>query len=481
MFLCICDLPNEVIHQILVDVVRDRRVLTHEGVSLIGRALRCRLYSLFKSGLLDGPSSLGPVISTVHSDCAFLERYLTYRALHNTKPASLQLITIRKVAERMLEMRTLVSGQAPTQKALKDITAQICHAALLFPRAYDHADTQPVSKCEVAAGIDENGAGFKRSLLAAAAYTNDIHVARELLTSQSGDNPSITNPRRSPPIHMHRQIKRGDMPVLPIDPYSAAAYKGNVGFLSYLIENETEKVIRSKRHTKTIIYHAAWGNQIGPIDLVLGPYFNNAHPDYERLRDSLIEGLEATTDVDVFKRIFEVVRNEIKDATPHAKNQRSMHAWLTARIRPVAEKGALDLLEYLFQLGASVDGGTKDIPGRFWSPICGAALKCQQNAVRWLLEKGAPLGTSLHAAVVGGSPKIVQLLLDHGAMEDQIAAQEALLEAMRREDEILFRLLVANGAKLFYQTSFDEVVKMAEEQQLYSMRNLLQEHRDAIT
>ncbi|KAI0141599.1 ankyrin [Xylariaceae sp. FL1272] len=469
MFLCICDLPNEVIHQILVDVVRDRSVMTHQGVSLISRALRCRLvsrgwrtaieYSIWNSGILEGPFPPGTIISTVDNDCAFLQRYLTYRALHNTKPLSLQLFTIRKVAERMLEMRTSVSGQPPTQKALKDITAQICHAAILFPRAYDHADTQAVPKCEIAAGLDENGLGFKRSLLAAAAYTNDIHVARELLPWQS------------------------DTPVLPIDPYSAAAFKGNVEFLSYLIENESQKVIRSKRHIKTILYHAAWGNQIDPIDLVLGPSFNNTHPDYESLRDSLIEGLEATTNVQVFKRIFGIVHNDIESAAPPAKSRRSMHAWLTARIRPVAEKGALDLLDYLFQLGASVDGGTKDIPGRFWSPICGAALKCQPDAVKWLLEKGAPLGTSLHASVVGGSPKIVQLLVDCGAMQDQIVVQEALLEAMRREDEILFRLLVANGAKL-YRTAPDKtlgVTKMAEEQQLYSMRNLLQEHRDAIT
>lgn len=80
-------------------------------------------------------------------------------------------------------------------------------------------------------------------------------------------------------------------------------------------------------------------------------------------------------------------------------------------------EGKLTALKCLVDLGLDINAGARDYGHK---PICNAADENNVDVVKYLLDQGAELDVDLSvknplfAAIVGRSPEIVQLLLEHG-------------------------------------------------------------------
>lgn len=311
---------------------------------------------------------------------------------------------------------------------------------------------------------------FQLALLAATACTGDLDVARRILLPR---RENITTTATAPSTETVDSPEAFDRDVrLGIDPYAAAAYRGDTEFISYLLANEAEISNQRESSRATIIDYAAGGNHLSLVNLALGPSFDTRSPDFEGLRDSLESALWRTTSVDIFKRCFELVKDHLR--YPHVRDP---SWWFPAHRRgTAARQGATALMKHLYTLHGArnyVDGYDRD----FDSPISKAAFAGHGDIVKWLLERRAEKDHALKAAVIHGSYSITQLLLEHGDIRDDKVVQEALIEAVREENETLFRLLLAYGANPDAYT-LSEVMRMIEAQKLESMGKLLQEYWD---
>ncbi|KAI1737942.1 ankyrin [Xylaria scruposa] len=470
------NIPNEVIHCILVLAVRTRGFKRATRLRLVSRTWNIAVeHAIFDSGMLDEDGLITQAFSR-DVDLVFWQRYLAYRALHNIKRMSLRLALIRRVAEYIVDMRGWGADESQRKKNLAECVSDICHATIVFRGVDGHPDSYLVPEEDPITTVDRDGASFQRALMAAIAYTNDLELARQLLSPRSTDTtPKIAGCSfnlANTLLHINRG-ERGRLPALPFDPYCAAAYKGNVAFISHLLENES-MINKSRDHRAAIIYNAAWGNQMEPLEFALGSSFHSDSPDFATLQDSLVTSLGRTTSIDIFRRCYELVKDHLQHPC-RASDAAYRQKWLSARFDGAAQRGAVALMEYIAQLGASVNGRFSDNEDEFSSPISLAALNGHEEAVKWLLSKGAALDHSLHAAVMHGSCSIVQLLLEHGAIHDHNTVQRSLVETIKTENEALFRLLVVHGARLD-QSTMEKTTQIAEKERLDSMGKLLEEH-----
>ncbi|KAI0180096.1 ankyrin [Hypoxylon sp. FL1284] len=453
-------IPNEVIRLILISAVRVRGCKRAVRLRLVSRAWNVAVEdAIFASGILDEDDQISSLYQNLdYVDFAFWQRYLVYRALHNTKPCTVQLSTIREVAERIVEVRGNDPGD-DTQGALRECVSELCHAVLLFRGWHRSLEACLASEAQHIVPLHEDPDLSQHAFMTAAAYMNDTDLARQLLSSDTNCQPQCSNVQQV-------------LGVL-VGPYPIAAYKGNLDFIALLDTNKPESPSQDKQLRALLVCNALAGNQMSVLDHVLGPSFSSASPDLMQWRRPLLEGLSRTTSVDVFKRCFEIVQNVLQyPSGPY--NGIYRQEWLINHFGRAAKRGAVPLMEYLVGLGAPVDGAFPDDDSEFARPISLAALSGQEAAVKWLLDQGARLDRSLQAAVARGSRRVVHMLLDHGAATDRDAVRKALVEAVKRENPDLFRLLVRRGAVLDGRT-MNEALRCAKKEQLESMVGFLKE------
>lgn len=109
--------------------------------------------------------------------------------------------------------------------------------------------------------------------------------------------------------------------------------------------------------------------------------------------------------------------------------------------------------------------------------VSSAALGGHMEVVLYLLEHGEPIGSrSLEAASKHGDPDIVRLLLERGA-NDTFKPGSALVEAVKREHTEVVRLLMESEGALVDEDAKQQALKVAEEEGLTSMAELLKEYR----
>ncbi|KAI1158427.1 ankyrin [Nemania serpens] len=410
--------PPEVVHAILVPALRVRDKKRALRLRLVSRAWNVAVEgALFESGIF---------YFTVPRNCdesqlGLWKRCFAGGALRYPPPQN--------------QMRGQSVDESQARIMVAECAEKICLGTAIFDGQL-HRGWYPGHRYRA----NRFDGDFQLALLAATACTGDLDVARRIL--------------------------------LPRHPYAAAAYRGDTEFISYLLANEAEISNQRESSRATIIDYAAGGNHLSLVNLALGPSFDTRSPDFEGLRDSLESALWRTTSVDIFKRCFELVKDHLR--YPHVRDP---SWWFPAHRRgTAARQGATALMKHLYTLHGArnyVDGYDRD----FDSPISKAAFAGHGDIVKWLLERRAEKDHALKAAVIHGSYSITQLLLEHGDIRDDKVVQEALIEAVREENETLFRLLLAYGANPDAYT-LSEVMRMIEAQKLESMGKLLQEYWD---
>ncbi|KAI1194784.1 ankyrin [Nemania serpens] len=464
-------LPHDVIHSILVPAVQIRGLRRGLRLRHVSRAWNVAVEkAVFDSGMI----KFSTFIIRGGVDVAFLTRYFAHTVLRDTRCRPPHLALTRQLAERIIEMREQEVDESQARKMLEECVEQIALGTTVFDGQTQFKQT-PEHK--LLTRFDGN---FQLALLAATACTGDLDVARRIPLPRSNDTITKATGYSTETADTSQEPDR--CAPIYIDPYAAAAYRGDTEFISYLLESEAEISNQRQSCRATIIEYAAWGGHLDLVNLALGPSFDTSSPDFEGLRESLVSALMRTSRVDIFKRCFELVKDHLQyPQPPEATHTRKC---LSGSLARAAGRGDIELMEYLVELGASLDGNQcvvldESIPPATVAAMTTAAVRGQEDVVNWLLERKAAMDYALVMAVDHGPYSITQLLLENGAIcsADDITVKLALVTAILGEDEALFRLLVAYGAKI-ENYALVRIMRALETDQLESMKKLLEEYSD---
>lgn len=227
----------------------------------------------------------------------------------------------------------------------------------------------------------------------------------------------------------------------------------------------------------SIIRSAIYGSQPAALDFGMGSPFDIRNTDLVEAMESAIPSIKS---IDIFRRYLKPL-DEGSDGDPLRSDVMEWCEGQFLQLHDAAKLGAVDLMELLVQRGAPIKGPGVIVIAQFSHPISLAALHGHEKAVRWCLRRASDLSDSLHAAVAAGSRNMVQLLLKCGATMDPNVMECAMYEAVKRENEHLFKLLVAawgpwgRAGRLDWERT-RKAHKIAKTKGLESMMKLIQEH-----
>jgi hypothetical protein len=129
---------------------------------------------------------------------------------------------------------------------------------------------------------------------------------------------------------------------------------------------------------------------------------------------------------------------------------RGRHRELTERLCKHAKRGNMEMVDYLLDQGALVNGARF---GKERAPLTGAASRGHYDVVKLLLDAGANPGyrgackTPLARAATLGNIRIVRLLLDRGADIDLCMKHSPISCAVKAGHVEVVRLLLDRGVK----------------------------------
>lgn len=218
------------------------------------------------------------------------------------------------------------------------------------------------------------------------------------------------------------------------------------------------------------ISYAGHGNQMATLQLCLDPLYTSHS-------SSLVGVLEDTLSIEMFDHVFQLCKDHLIDDTMqslHPRPDEIAPRFLTSRFFTAASRGELAMMEYLVSLGAKPCGMKRDDnEDGYYSPIRYAAEHGHTEAVAYLLNLDIPFGSrSLEAASKHGNPSCVKLLLGKGA-KDSFKPGNAIFEALKRENELVLRILQESGMKMD-ESLREQLLKFAESEGLMSMTNFVE-------
>ncbi|PKS08472.1 hypothetical protein jhhlp_004855 [Lomentospora prolificans] len=402
----ILDLPPELLHLILVRAVLARGVTRGLRLKLVCKRFSAALQpALFESRLLDTfyPGDLleNWYIRNQHGAEKFWHSYLHYRVRNETDPSVGRLMELGQLA-RSFCARTSGADYDATLSALCWMALERGASLKGYRWCWILQDDR-----EVRLGIPNPGL----NLLCAAAYLNNMHLAKELLDEG--------------------HCATADDELLP-SPMQSAAWAGNTDMLVLLQQSLPEFEDSGPRH----IYHNTWYGKIGPGSLTGAAYRGDmdmirlaAYPPSRRMNQSsdfvdqpfgrvdpyskpgmyINKARWETKNWDVFRYLSSFFRDPWYDATPIM----ARHAFY----------GNIDMVVHFLDAGLDVNG--RDVSNG--CPLINAARGCHKDIVDLLLERGADPnhtvvgypGSALSGAVRGGSMVILRKLLEYGARPDR--------------------------------------------------------------
>ena len=260
-----------------------------------------------------------------HGGTALLHAYLMYRVQNETRPHQRRFLDIRKVAERVCEEST-------TQDLVSTMET-LCWLAL--PAAMDPSTNTKLENEPLGSGLSSG-----LDLLCAAAYLNVIPLAKKLL--QEGHCPTSES-------HLFPS------------PMQLAAWAGNANLMELFQESLPEYDEKGLRESligaaisgdiklaRLAAYPPSWNT---PITDVAAEKFGKL-PFVRGVRLMLVAALSATRDPEVDQYFSSLVTKP--------------HGFLATQARNHAFLGNVEMLRYLLDAGADIQGCTGD----WGNPLC---------------------------------------------------------------------------------------------------------------
>ncbi|TRX88602.1 hypothetical protein FHL15_010461 [Xylaria flabelliformis] len=321
----------------------------------------------------------------------------------------------------------------PTSRRAHHCVSDLCWSCDMsiglrdMPFSYDwfvHADSPTLP-------IDEHDKQFLQALLAAAAWTNEVALAHEIL------------PFFRHCLHLIRPSGSSDLrkPVIGY-PLSLAAYRGNNEIMSLLLGAVTTDGPEDLLPLSYALKTAIRGNQLSTVELILEPQQKWGR-DYNLDRVPSVRG---TADIDIFKRLVPLIR----DYFIRVRRHRSKPDYWRVRTLPemvcsAASNGNLAILKYL------VEEEGAELPERWYKthrdqgPVESAAKDGRIDALVYLLSKGIPLRPATpHLAARSRNPDVMRVAVEGGMQQNSdLEFGPALLTATERENEQVVRLLLS--------------------------------------
>ncbi|KAI1858066.1 uncharacterized protein JN550_012888 [Neoarthrinium moseri] len=438
------DLPQEIIQEILIAAVNVRGIKRATRLRYVSRSWNAAVMeAIFASRILDqgNPKYL------------FWQRNLAYRVMDRPGRLSRPLRIIRKVAEHLVAYRS-PSGKSFTDDALRCCVFEICNVPLEMNWSGRDRDKWFMDSDHSMESIDQDDKQFKQALLAAAAWTNEIGLVRDILPSFQDCEYLICQDGQG----------RQDFGLIFGEPVDLAAYRGHDEVVRLLMNAITKGSEENGLFWGKILKNAAKGNHISTVKLVLKPEYNYWDP-------SLVAGLQATASLEIFQTLLPLAKDFLQ-VEPQRKPNHYHNKFLPSQLQLAARSGNVPMMEYLFYLGVK-------IPAK-WpksrNPVLEAAKHGHKDALICLLTKGFTLDQdSFDAAVRYGNPDIVQVALNNAGKRHSFT--QALLSAVGRENQSVTRMLLSQET-----TDLDNEVRTqawwtAKKMGLESMARMLKQVR----
>jgi hypothetical protein len=168
-------LPREITHEIFVAAVNVRGLKRAIRLRYVSKSWNSAVVdAMFTSGILD-------TLKDSHWGRGGYQfrGYLAYRVLSRRR-VSWPFAVLRRVAERLAEYRS--GGMAVSEDALKACVSEICEPALMTSVFHSNLTSSWFDGTDDTIGaINEDDKSYQQALLAAAAWTNEVALARDVL------------------------------------------------------------------------------------------------------------------------------------------------------------------------------------------------------------------------------------------------------------------------------------------------------------
>ncbi|KAK8065880.1 hypothetical protein PG997_012627 [Apiospora hydei] len=412
---------NEIAKQVVTESVRvrDKR----------SRARRLRLvckswdkevmYVLFELDL---------VIECFTREHPYRYQYIVDRVLHKTKPRGPALDIIRRVAERVVQ-----SGTRNKPADLATCVRDLCSVEHIFPD-------------------EDSEVFFDQALLSAAAFYDDVAMAKEVLPHSAW--------------LLFPDCRCKVSPILGY-PLSVAARKGSMQVLHLFLEEIEAYAGRTNDALATITLCAADGNQLEALELglVMG---------WPENYDKVFDCLRLTTDDRILQHIWGIVENHSHNLDPMRRPPPPLKptSGLQRRLQLAVSQGAATLVEEIVTQIVSVSLYTGDDEAFTKSTFATSAVRQgHEHILHHLLQNGFTMDAkTLETAAVFGRLQILKHLLDRGPIDGRVL-ETCLWIAVERENASLFEFLMDYSAYLDVFV-IDKARRLAQHLQLDSMADL---------
>ncbi|KAK7918037.1 hypothetical protein PG985_009911 [Apiospora marii] len=459
-------LPNEIIYHILREAVHVRGTKRAQRLRFVSRA--------WKAAVDVANIQLGEFVKSTpgYDRAPFWQEYTLRAALHlgprlgpeelsrgKREPKTLRLI--REAAERIARY---AHPDTYSEDLLDGYIVEITKMGQNL-RKDSYVGGPPGDSWSMLSSFGNKERRYYRLLLAAAAWTNQVGLVKELVQSWPlvPDDPGLSS----------------FIPYIILFALGRAGYRGHNETIRVLLDALEDHGRASALHGKrsliserlegkakeTILLYASRGNKLSTIEMFVRP---------DKAGKELADAVFETTSLDIFQTLY-----------PWAKNYFDINTtdWYDSHtsellIRSVARRGVVPILDYLFRqlYPDSVSWGA-DSPPPTRLEVCSilgtAARNGHEEAVIYLMGKGFRVSADvLEAAVEYGNRAIVQLLLERAP---PVESTYALTVAVEKEDEKLLEMLLdacAGPVDIEYKGS---VVGHSRDSGLESMEKLLLE------
>ncbi|KAK8081082.1 hypothetical protein PG997_008900 [Apiospora hydei] len=434
-------LPIEVARMILIETVKARGLRRAARLRFVSRCWKREVTdAIIDSGVLDGhwELTLSP----------FWPEYLMRHLMRTHRPLSRALRLLRLAAECVVAFRrsgNTMDSSSDDHSAVRQYLWEICQTHQRKRSWFTHQSLFLFLVSEPITPIHDTDEDFKLVLLAAASATNDVALVEQLLPTISEDCTRLffsnTPPRCSPIVgHIGH-------------PLEVAAFRGHVEVVRLLLGAVREPSLLKKARDAVLV-HAAEGNQMETLELGLLPRYGS----YDQ---ALVIALKFTSSPDIFERVFSLCKDhsaeDLSADEPLGMAMRAPTVDLDDCLRWAAMRGHLIMTQRL-----SVGG-----------LVSMAAEYGHTEVVAFLLERGLEYDpASLSWAAGYGNADCVRFLLERGAADRTDSMDQALVKAVKKENEPVVRLLLEwdnPPDKEAWQGALDA----AEEQGLSSMISVL--------